>query len=53
MAVGVGGPGLATGDHAPQRFAGILGQAGNLDDRPLDAANFRNLPTLIAGAPGT
>lgn len=38
---------LATGDHAPQRFAGVLGWAGDPGD--VGATNFRNLPTLIAG----
>jgi len=38
---------LATGNHAPHRFAGVFGRAG--DAGPLGGDNFRHLPTLLAG----
>ena len=39
---------VAAGNYSPQRFAGILGRAG--DAGPLRPDNFNNLPTLFAGA---
>jgi hypothetical protein len=39
--------GLAAGNYSPQRFAGIVGWAGDAGD--LGPENFLNLPTLFAG----
>lgn len=38
---------LATGDYSPQRFAGIVGRAGDAGEQT--PANFSNLPTFFAG----
>ena len=39
---------VAAGNYSPQRFAGIIGRAGDAGDTP--AHNFSNLPTLFTGA---
>jgi len=39
---------LAAGNHAPQRFAGVVGRAGDMGE--LAADNFTNLPTLFTHA---
>src|SRR6185503_18650553 len=41
---------VAAGNYSPQRFAGIIGQAG--DAGPLRPDNFSNLPTFFAGGAG-
>ncbi len=41
---------VAAGNLGPQRFAGVIGRAG--DAGPLSPDNFRNLPTFFAGAAG-
>lgn len=38
---------LATGDYSPQRFAGVIGRAGDTGEQT--SANFSNLPTFFAG----
>jgi len=38
---------LAAGNHSPQRFAGVIGRAGDAGDLRPD--NFANLPTFFAG----
>ncbi|MGK0220364.1 MAG: hypothetical protein ACI9HE_003875, partial [Planctomycetota bacterium] len=38
---------LATGDYSPQRFAGIIGRAGDTGEQT--SANLSNLPTLFVG----
>ena len=39
---------VAAGNYSPQRFAGVLGRAGDAGD--LGPDNFGNLPTYFAGA---
>ncbi len=39
---------LAAGNYSPQRFAGIVGRAGDAGE--LGPENFSNLPTLFTGA---
>jgi len=39
---------MAAGNYSPQRFAGVVGRAG--DKGELGPANFSNLPTLFTGA---
>ena len=48
---------LAVGNHAPHRFAGVAGRAGDAGDprdeggaTALGAGNFRSLPVWLAGA---
>jgi poly(3-hydroxybutyrate) depolymerase len=41
---------VAAGNYSPQRFAGIVGRAG--DTAELGPENFSNLPTYFAGAGG-
>jgi hypothetical protein len=38
---------LAAGNHAPQRFAGVVGRAGDAGE--LGPQNFTNVPTLFTG----
>ena len=38
---------LAAGNHSPQRFAGVIGRAGDAGELKPD--NFANLPTFFAG----
>ncbi len=38
---------LAAGNYSPQRFAGVLGRAGDASE--LGPENFSNLPTLLIG----
>ncbi|MEM7307487.1 MAG: hypothetical protein AAF682_12490 [Planctomycetota bacterium] len=38
---------IAAGNYGPQRFAGVIGRAGDAGELAPD--NFRNLPTLFAG----
>ena len=39
---------VAAGNYGPQRFAGVIGRAGDTGD--IGPANFSNLPTLFVGA---
>lgn len=50
------GEGVAAAMHiagrAPQRFAGVIGRSGDLDDKGPRPENFRSLPTFFAAAGG-
>jgi hypothetical protein len=39
---------MVIGERLPDRFAGVIGRAGDVGETPAD--NFRNLPTFFAGA---
>jgi len=41
---------LAVAARAPDRFAGVLGRAGDLDGAGPGVENFKNLPSLFGGA---
>jgi hypothetical protein len=44
------GAALAIAGRAPDRFAGVIGRAGDLDAASPGIENFKNLPTFFGGA---